>query len=708
MNVLPLLGPGIALFLITFFPCDTMARQNRLAYEQSPYLLQHKDNPVDWYPWGEEAFARAREEDKPIFLSIGYSTCHWCHVMEHESFEDEGVAALMNDAFVSIKVDREERPDIDNLYMTVCQMMGGQCGWPLNVVMTPEKKPFFVATYIPRETRFGRAGMMDLVPRLKQVWRERRRDVEASAEEIAGVLHKMAAPGRETSAPDPSWLDMAFRQLSDRYDARNGGFGTAPKFPSPQNLLYLLRYWKRSGEAKALEMVTHTLDRMRLGGIYDHVGFGFHRYATDATWTLPHFEKMLYDQALLTMAYTEAFQATRLDPYARTAREIMTYVMRDMTAPEGGFYSAEDADSEGEEGKFYVWTEAELREVLGDEAEAVIARFNVDATGNFHDEASRQKTGANILYLGEPQEDAEARRWEAKRARLFAHREKRIHPGKDDKVLTDWNGLMIAAMAQAGRVLDAPEYTDAAVRAAGFILARMRRENGRLWHRWRQGHAGIEGHLDDYVFMVWGLLELYETTFDPAYLEAALALTEVQVRYFGSETEGGFFFTPEDGEHLLVRQKEVNEGALPSGNGIAVLNLLRLSRLTGEPTLAEQAAKTAAYVGSFVERMPSAYTGALLGIDFGVGPTYEVVIVGAPEAADTQAMLAALRSGYVPGKVVLFRSDEEAAPPIVRLAPYTTTQRALGGKATAYVCENFVCNRPTTDIGTMKALLNRR
>ncbi len=700
----------------------TMARQNRLAHEKSPYLLQHKDNPVDWYPWGEEAFERARAEDKPIFLSIGYSTCHWCHVMEHESFEDEEVAALMNDAFVSIKVDREERPDIDNLYMSFCQMMGGSCGWPLNVVMTPDKKPFFVATYIPKESRYGRPGMIELVPRLKQLWRERRADVEASAREITEALRKSpaAAPDASSSELDAGTLREAFLQFSSRFDAEHGGFGTAPKFPSPHNLLFLLRYAHRSDEAAARVMVTRTLDRMRLGGIFDHVGFGFHRYATDAEWKLPHFEKMLYDQAMLAMAYTEAYQATGKATYAETAREIFTYVLRDMTAPEGGFFSAEDADSEGREGKFYLWTVDEVREVLGpDEAAFVIETFNMTPEGNFEDEATRQKTGENILYLKKPLDEIAAERgesaeavrgrWEAARRKLFAHREKRVHPGKDDKVLTDWNGLMIAALAMAARALDAPaldapEYAEAARRAAAFIRTTMRTDDGRLLHRWREGDAALQANLDDYAFMVWGLIELYETTFDPAYLEEALALNDVILTHFRDDENGGFFFTPDDGEELLARQKELYDGAIPSGNSVAMYNLLRLSRLTGNTDFEAEAARVSAYAGGLVRRMPSGFAAFLIGLDLAVGPTFEVVVVGRPGAADTEAMLSALRSRYLPNAVVIFRPEGEASA-ITRLAPYTATQHTLGGKATAYVCRNFVCNRPTTDIGKMLALL---
>ncbi len=480
---------------------------NRLQHAHSPYLLQHRENPVDWWAWSDEAFEAARAQDKPVFLSIGYSTCHWCHVMAHESFEDEEVARLMNDAFISIKVDREERPDIDNLYMTVCQMMTGHGGWPLTVLMTPDKKPFFAGTYFPKHSRHGRPGMLDLVPRIQQAWQEERQKLLASAEEITGILQEAAARPASGRSLDQDALHLAFAQLRRRFDPQHGGFGTAPKFPAPHNLLFLLRYWKRTGEDLALRMVEATLHHMRLGGVYDHVGYGFHRYATDARWTLPHFEKMLYDQAMIALACVETFQATGNAAYEQTARDIFAYVLRDMTAPEGGFYSAEDADSEGREGKFYLWTLDELRAVLDADLAALVVRiYNVEAAGNFEEEATRQRTGENILYLKKPlaehaaalgvDEATLAARLERARQILFDHREARVHPGKDDKVLTDWNGLMIAVLARAARVFDDDAYARAAQGAAAFLLTTMRRDDGRLLHRFRRGDAALPGTCD--------------------------------------------------------------------------------------------------------------------------------------------------------------------------------------------------------------------
>jgi len=686
---------------------------NRLAREKSPYLLQHAGNPVDWYPWGEEAFAKARAEDKPIFLSIGYATCHWCHVMEHESFEDPAVAGLMNEAFVCIKVDREERPDIDGIYMTVCQMMTGSGGWPLTVIMTPDRKPFFAGTYFPKESRFGRIGMLDLVPRLQDAWKSQRADILASAGRIVDGLREATLP-RPGKSLDEVALGAAYLQLADRFDPQHGGFGHSPKFPGPHDLLFLLRHWKRTGDGQALHMVERTLQAMRRGGIWDHVGLGFHRYSTDREWLLPHFEKMLYDQALIAMACTEAWQATGKPEYETTAREIFTYVLRDMTDPKGGFYTAEDADSEGEEGKFYVWTVEELQQVLGEKEAAFTASvYGVEPGGNYTDEASRRRTGANILHLPKPIEELAAdtgttsddvrNRLDAARRKLFEVREKRVHPLKDDKILVDWNGLMIAALAKAARAFDEPAYEDAAQRCARFLLVHMRREDGRLLHRWRSGEAGIHGHLDDYAFLVWGLIELYETTFDAQWLTAAAELNAVQLEDFLDEDAGGFFFTADNSEDLIARQKEIYDGAVPSGNSVAMLNMLRLSRLTGDPALEAQAARLARSVSSSVAQAPAAYAMLMCAVDFAVGPSFEIVIAGAPDAPDTGTFLTALRQRFLPNKVVLLRpagpgADED-------LPDYVKDYGPVDGKAAAYVCRTFECQRPVTDAAQMLELL---
>ena len=695
-----------------------MPGRNRLKNEKSPYLLQHADNPVDWYPWGEEAFEKAAREDKPILLSIGYSTCHWCHVMEHESFEDPEVAKLMNETFVSIKVDREERPDIDNVYMTVCQLLSkGGCGWPLNIIMTPDKKPFFAGTYIPKVSRFGRIGMVELVPRIKDVWKNKRDEVLKSADSITEGVKKATgltegSSGRELT---PATLTLGYNQLLGRFDEANGGFGTAPKFPTPHNLLFLLRYWKRTGDEQALSMVEATLGGMRKGGVYDHVGYGFHRYSTDPRWFLPHFEKMLYDQAMLALVFTEAYQATGKKVYEDTARRIFTYVMRDMTSPEGGFYSAEDADSEGEEGKFYVWTEDEIIGVLGkDEAGLFIKTYNVEVSGNFSEEASGEKTGSNILYLKKPlpelarsfgmSADEFEGRIDKSRKKLFDVREKRAHPHKDDKILTDWNGLMIAALSKGGSVFSDPLYSDAAKRAADFVLGKMRDGKGRLLHRWRDGDAGIGGSIDDYSFFIWGLLELYESTFDIKYLKAALDLQTEMTGLFWDDKNGGFYFTSHDAEELITRHKEIYDGAIPSGNSVAMLNLLRIGRITGDAAYDEMAAKLAKAFSETVEQAPVAYTQLLSSLDFAIGPSYEVVVAGDPASPDTKEMLSAFRKKYSPNKVLLFKGTGDV-PSVTAIAEFTKGQSPIDGKATAYVCLDHVCNLPTTDLNKALELL---
>ncbi len=664
---------------------------NRLAGEHSPYLLQHQHNPVDWRPWGEEDFAAARREDKPIFLSIGYAACHWCHVMERESFENEEIARLMNEAFINVKVDREERPDVDAIYMSVCQALTGSGGWPLTIVMTPEAKPFFAATYIPPVTRQGRLGMADLAPRLRQVWRAERDRIYASADHIAAGL---AAEARHSAAAEADFLpleDAAFRQLAGRYDAVHGGFGSAPKFPSPHTLMFLLRYGLRSGGDAARDMAAHTLRAMQRGGIFDQIGYGFHRYATDAHWLAPHFEKMLYDQAMLCLAYTEGRQAVGDASFAETARQIAAYVLRDLRSPEGGFYASEDADSEGVEGKFYVWTAQELADVLGaEQAEAAAAFFGATAEGNFRDEATGERTGANILRRAAsdapPPED-----W---RRRLFLRRALRPRPGLDDKILTDWNGLMIAALARCGAVLGDEAALEAAVGAARFVREHLQDAGGNLLHRWRRGAAGIHGMLDDYAFYIWGLIELYEAAFETPYLEQAATLAEHVLLHFSREG-GGFYLTPDYGEPLLVRPAEYYDGALPSGNAVMLLNLARLGRLTGRDAFSDEAHRQAKHLAAVAAAHPSGYTAALLGLDFLAGPSSEVVITAPAYDAEVRACLAVLHGVFAPNKVLLLRTpDTEAAD---RLAPLAAMQYPEGAGLAVYVCRNYACQAPTSD-----------
>ncbi len=686
---------------------------NRLASEKSPYLLQHADNPVDWYPWGAEAFARAQQENRPIFLSVGYATCHWCHVMEHESFVDPEVARLMNETFVNIKVDREERPDIDQVYMTVCHMLTGSGGWPLTIIMTPDKEPFFAATYLPRTSRHGRIGMTELVPRVGQAWADSQDQVLASARVIVSQLRQLSGPQRAGPAK-PNISARAYGELATRFDKDFGGFGPPPKFPSPHNLIFLVRHWQRTGEDHALAMAEHTLDAMRRGGIYDQVGFGFHRYSTDRKWLVPHFEKMLYDQAMLTLAYTEAYLASDGTRHSATIREVLDYVLRDMRAPEGGFYSAEDADSEGEEGRFYLWSTDQLEQVLGEEeARLVATAFNATRVGNYHDEASGQPTGVNILHLQDPLMTTAKRlgldpqvlesRLEASRALLFATREQRVHPFKDDKVLADWNGLMAAAMARAGRALGVCEYVLAAERAVQFVTQRMMTADGSLYHRYRDGEVSVTGFLDDYAFLTWARLELYDATFDPAHLEAALSLVQTTIDRF-SEPAGGFYFSASDSEPLLVRPQEVHDGAIPSGNSVALNNLVRLARLTGRSDLSERADRLACAFAAQLGQSPAAHSHLLSGMLM-AEHSLELVIAGDPAAATTQSLIAAARSVYAPTAVLLLVPTGKGGEQIRSLAPFTAHFRPINGGATAYLCRGFQCQQPTSDPAQLVKML---
>jgi uncharacterized protein YyaL (SSP411 family) len=683
---------------------------NHLINEKSPYLIQHAHNPVDWHPWSDETFAQAKLENRPVFLSIGYATCHWCHVMEKESFEDEEAAGYLNDTFVCIKVDREERPDIDAVYMAACQMLTGSGGWPLSIFMTPEKKPFFAATYLPKNSRAGRAGLIDICRQVKNLWTADKEKIVNSAVSIAAQLGKAFAFAA-ADEPDASLLDQAYQKIKPGFDPQHGGFDPAPKFPTPHRLLFLLRCYHRNGDSNALEMVKKTLTAMRLGGIWDHVGFGFHRYSTDARWLLPHFEKMLYDQALIATAYLEAYQITKDPLFAATADDIFSYVLRDMTAEEGAFYSAEDADSEGEEGKFYVWTTEEFSRVLGDEiAKKWETILRLSTEGNFTDEATRQKTGANILHLTAPMEkwaaklnlseDQFGKDWANIRERLFRVREKRIHPLKDDKILTDWNGLMIAALALGARILNRSEYESAARKAADFVLSKMRDENGRLYHRFRDGELAVKAHAGDYAFLIHGLLSLYQTTYDLVYAEEAKMLQEKMIARFWDEENGGFFSTPNGSVELPVRPKELYDGAIPSANSVALLNLVFLSRLTGDPQWENRIqAHIRAFAGT-LKSQPQAFTYFLCALDFTLRPGQEIIIAGEPQATETRELLSALNLNFTPNKVAIVKSDTNAER-LAKFAGYTDGLQVIEGQATAHVCRNGSCTDTTTDTQTM-------
>jgi len=688
--------------------------QNRLANSQSPYLLQHASNPVDWYPWGDEAFEKAKKENKPIFLSIGYSTCHWCHVMEHESFEDSTVAAQMNKYFVSIKVDREEMPEVDHLYMSVCQAMTGRGGWPLTIVMTPDKEPFFSGTYFPKQGRGKQPGMLQLIPSLANAWSTKQGEITKTIDRLQTYLTEIntSSQGEEW---DEAMIRDAFSQYASRFDPDYGGFGKAPKFPSPHNLIFLLRYSKLFGVATGKTMVEKTLHQMRLGGVFDHIGLGFHRYSTDKRWFLPHFEKMLYDQAMISMAFLEAYQITNNENYANVAREIFTYVLRDMTDKDGGFYSAEDADSEGEEGIFYIWTQEELVKILGEDDGLKLAKtFGFINGGNFFEEAGGQTTGSNIPYFQDDREtlaknvdmslDDFNAFIEKSRQKLFEVREKRIHPLKDDKILTDWNGLMIAALSQGGQVLGGEVYIDAAKNAVKFVLESLRDDNGRLMKRSRLGKAGLQPHLDDYSFMVFGLLNLYEATFDPSYLASALELTEIMIEDF-SDKNGGFFIGSKDAEKLMIRAKDSYDGAIPSGNSVAALNLFRLGKITGNTKWTDLGYSTLKAFTDKAKQSPTGFSHMITAFMFDFKNPKEVVLVGDSNDPETQKTISAIRKNYSPNKVILFK-DISNPDALVKVAPWTEDHVMINDSPTFYICKNFACKQPTTSLDLAMKYMN--
>jgi len=682
--------------------------RNRLIDEKSHYLLQHAENPVDWYPWGEEAFEKARKENKPIFLSIGYSTCHWCHVMAHESFEDEEVAGVLNKSFVSIKVDREERPDVDMVYMAACQAITLKGGWPLSVFMTPEGKPFFAGTYFPKTGRMGMVGFLDLANQIAAAWQNNRGQLLEASEKITRGIQPRPAKGSVTELG----LDTSkkgYDQLAQAFDPKWGGFGSAPKFPTPHNLTFLLRWHRRSGEPNALHMVEKTLDGMRAGGIFDHLGYGFSRYSVDERWLVPHFEKMLYDQAMLAMAYAEAYQATGRARHGKVVDEILTYVLRDMTSPEDGFYTAEDADSEGKEGLFYVWTPREIKDQLGKDLGDLFCRFyDVGPHGNFEE-------GRSILHTRMPPDTFAAREkmevtelekiLQEGREKLFSAREKRIHPLKDDKILTSWNGLMIAAMAKAYQALGNQTYINAAQRAAGFIMENLKKNGPRLFRRYRDGDVAYSGYLDDYANFVWGLIELYEATFDIVYLEEALAINHAMIDLFWDDNHDGFLYSGRDNEVLIKQSKEIYDGAIPSSNSVALLNLIRLSHITGEANLAKKAEQI---IGAFAKRIkayPSAYTQFLAAFDFLIGPSKEIVVVESRNGRSYGPLVEAIRRQFVPNKVLLLRPADESGDRLAALVPFINDLRTDGDRPAVHICEKQSCQETITEVEQLGAAL---
>jgi hypothetical protein len=695
---------------------------NRLLREKSPYLLQHAHNPVDWYPWGEEAFARARADEKPIFLSIGYSTCHWCHVMEHESFESEEIAGLLNRHFVSIKVDREERPDVDRVYMRALQSLGENGGWPLSMFLTPDLKPFFGGTYFPPVRRHGRISFGELLERIHDVWTTDRARVTGSADHLLAHLRSRPAgtPGDER-LPDSGALELCFRQFGRMFDPAEGGFGGAPKFPRPAVLTFLHRYAASTGSGEALRMSVRTLDAMAAGGMADHLGGGFHRYSTDAAWRVPHFEKMLYDQAQLVHAYLDGYLLTQAPAYARVVHETIRYVLQDLTDSSGAFLSAEDADSPDpqnpevqREGAFYVWTKREIEGILGEEAPLFCAAYGVATDGNAPADPHGEFTGRNILYRAAT--DGELARTFGRepgavaavlarlRARLLAARALRPRPHRDDKVLTSWNGLMIGACARAGSVLGVQEYGRAAERAAEFVLARLRDPaEGVLLRRFRDGEARHPAHLEDYAFLCAGLLELYRSTGETRRLQDAIRLTEEMVRLFGSEEGGGFFDTSGRDPSVLVRMTEEYDGAEPAGSSVAVVNLLELGHLTGRRKWRERAERVLATAGRSLREHPHIMPVMAAGLALALEPPRQVVIAGRRGAEDTEALLAEVRAVFAPGRVVVVRDPDD--PDLPELAPYTRPLLPINGSAAAYVCENYSCTLPVTTPEALRGLL---
>lgn len=674
---------------------------NRLINETSPYLLQHAHNPVDWYTWGEDAFERARREDKPVLLSIGYSACHWCHVMERESFEDEAIAKLMNDNFVNIKVDREERPDLDTIYMNAVQMMTGHGGWPMTVFLTPDGKPFYGGTYFPPNDRHGMPGFPRILIALAEAYRERRDEIENSADGVLGELKRLDRVAPQEGELSYEIADHAANQLLRTLDPVNGGFGNRPKFPPSMSLQFLLRQWRRTKDASALNAVELTLNKMARGGMYDQLGGGFHRYSVDEKWLAPHFEKMLYDNALLSRVYTEAFLATGNEFYRRIATETLDYVVREMTDRSGGFYSTQDADSEGEEGKFFVWTPEEVVALLGEEDARLFNRyFDVSEMGNFE--------GRSILHVDEDV-DVIARLMRAPRERLleaiergkpilFEAREKRVKPYRDEKILTAWNGLMMRSFAEASRAFDRKDYLEAATRNAEFLLANLRRD-GRLLRTYKDGESKLNGYLEDYAYVVDGLLALYEASFDLRWFEEARALTETMIEQFQDAEAGGFFFTSADHETLITRTKDFYDNAIPSGNSVAAAALLRLSLFTGEDRYRQIAETILRLMKSTMMRAPSAFGYLLSALDLLLASPYEIAIIGAPEAEDTRAMINMVFKRYLPNKVVAFAPEADSRAS--RTIKLLEGRDRIDGKATAYVCRDFYCESPTTDAGKL-------
>jgi uncharacterized protein YyaL (SSP411 family) len=689
--------------------------KNRLQHETSPYLLQHAGNPVDWYPWGDEAFALAQKEDKPILLSIGYSACHWCHVMARESFADPKTAELMNRVFVNIKVDREERPDIDKLFMLVCQMMTGRGGWPLTIIMTPDKKPLFAATYLPPTNRRGMLGLREMSLKIREIWELQPDKVFESAEQITASIRQAVKNNLQSEfVLTPELSLKAFSELKNSYDKANGGFGRAPKFPSAHNLFFLLRHWQKTGDREVLQMVEQTLEQMQAGGIFDQLGFGFHRYSTDPTWLVPHFEKMLYDQALLTLVYTDAFLACKRGDFRRTAEQTLSYVLGVLADRGGAFFSAQDADSEGEEGKYYLWNTTEILETLGPELGPFATKlFSMTEEGNFAEESTGQRNGANILHRKKALHEVAAQlhlemnqaqeKAEQIRVRLEKTRQRRTAPPLDDKILVDWNGLMIVSLARAGRAFDNPNYTRSAVGAADFLWKHCRPE-GKLCHSYCKGRTSGAGFLDDYAFFAWGLYELYETTFKEEYLAKAKQLVDLMIKLFRDERQGGLFYSAPEGDDLFITPKETMDGAYPSGSSVALLLLNRLASLSNEKNYEDRAGELSSSLGKAAGQAPMAHLATLYFLDISSLENPRIVLCGRREQTLQSRMLSDLRSGFHP-EVAVYLNTDKAETLLSKIAPLTAHYTAINVTPTAYLCTGRQCSQPVTESQGLLRLL---
>ena len=679
---------------------------NRLIHETSPYLLQHAHNPVDWYPWGEEAFAKAKNENKPLLLSIGYSACHWCHVMEQESFENEKIAALMNDLFVSIKVDREERPDLDEIYMNAVQMLTGRGGWPMTTFLTPDGNPFYGGTYFPPEDRNGMPGFPRILMGVAQAYREKAQDVEKSVKQTLAALQRMSESQETERVFSSDAIGKCAEQISRAYDSDHGGLGQAPKFPNAGVYELFLRHYYHSKSQRYLEMVLHTLTKMGQGGIYDHLGGGFHRYSVDAKWLVPHFEKMLYDNAQLVRTYSHAYCITKEPFHKQIVDETVTYLLREMLHAEGGFYSTQDADSEGEEGKFFVWTPREVNEVLGEEEGEIFCRiYDVSEQGNFEEK--------NILhpiltveqaskFFRQDQGEIEALIADGKR-QLFLEREKRVKPFRDEKIITSWNGLMLSGLAEAIKISPQPPYVEAANRTIDFIFTRLYRA-GRLFHTYKDGKAKQHGYLDDYSFLALGLCDFYEATFDRAALARAEELTEIMLREFWDDAGGAFFYTGKSHELLISRTKPVFDGSIPSGNAAASQLLLRFYHLTGKEDYLKRAEKVLRSYYDVMESQPFGFTHMLCALDLYLIKPKEIVVVGKREDATTAELLSEIQSHYLPNNTLQLVAPDTSLEPV---SPLLVGKRQIDGKPTVYICENFTCSAPITTVGELHTALQR-